>query len=63
MIGQFNVDGRSDGEIYLDDATDKEDLAQYAADHGLVQGTKAIVIDTQEVLVLKSDGTWKSWST
>lgn len=59
MIGMNNVGNRTDGEIYLDSASDVADLPQFAADHKLAQGTVAIVIDTGQALMLKSDGTWK----
>lgn len=59
MIGMSNVSNRTDGEIYLDSASDIPDLPQFAIDHKLAQGTSAIVIDTGQVLFLKSDGTWK----
>lgn len=59
MIGMNNVGNRTDGEIYLDSASDVADLPQFATDHKLTQGTVAIVIDTGQALMLKSDGTWK----
>ncbi len=63
MIIQPNTAGRTDGEIYCDNASDKANLAQYAADNNLPPGTICMVIDTQEVLALKSDGTWKSFTS
>lgn len=60
MIGMSDISRRTDGEIFCDTAADKANLAQFAADHNLQQGTSCLVIDTGEILVLKSDGTWKS---
>lgn len=60
MIGMSDISRRTDGELFCDTAADKANLAQYAVDHKLTQGTSCLVIDTGEVLVLKSDGTWKA---
>ena len=59
MIGGSNIIKGVVNNIFCDDATDVADLAQFAQDNELAQGSTCVVIDTSEVYGLKSDGTWK----
>lgn len=45
--------------LALDDATDLASLPTYAENNHLAMGSSAIVIDTGEVYMMKSDKTWK----
>ena len=59
MIGGSNIVKGARNDIYADTATDVTDLEQFAEDWELTQGSTCLVIDTFDVYVLKSDGTWK----
>lgn len=48
------------GHLACDDASDKANLPDYAKSNNLKLGTDCIVIDTGEVLMMKSDYTFKA---
>lgn len=48
--------------IYADDATDvTNDLEKFGRDNHLKRGSTCICIDTSEVFLMKTDGTWKKF--
>ena len=47
------------GHLACDDANDVQNLPAYAKANNLKQGTDCFVIDTSEVQMMKSDGTFK----
>ena len=47
------------GHLACDDATDLPNLPTYARSNNLKQGTDCICIDTSNVYMMKSDGSFK----
>lgn len=58
MLG-FDADNRTDGMVWMDDATDVANLPTFAETNKLPMGTKAYNIDNGDVYILKSTGEWK----
>lgn len=58
MIGGSNIVKGSINEIYCDDATDIQDLADFAEEWDLKIGSTCVVVDTGQVLMMKSDYSW-----
>lgn len=47
-------------ELRADDATDVTDLADFATEHNLQEGSTCLILGTSEVYGMKSDGSWVS---
>ena len=60
MIGGANsVKSGSVADFFCDSSSDVANLPQYAQDHNLSMGSSCYCIDTGNLYILKSDGTWK----
>lgn len=59
MIGGSDAITRTDAKVYCDDVSDVANLTQYAKDHQLPMGSKAIVIETGDIYLMKSSYSWK----
>lgn len=60
MIGGNNsIKKGSIADFFCDGASDVTDLPQFAEDNKLSMGSSCYCIDTGDLYILKSDGTWK----
>lgn len=59
MIGGSNIVKGLVNEIYCDDATDIPNLPNFAEENDLKIGSTCLVVDTGQVLMMKSDYSWK----
>ena len=46
--------------LYADSSSDVTDLPKFAEDNNLKAGSSCLVIETSEVYMMRSDGTWKA---
>lgn len=46
-------------DFFCDDASDVADLPQFAEERNLSMGSSCYCIDTGELYIMKSDGSWK----
>ena len=57
--GNGTVKSGAIADFFCDGSADVADLPQFAEEHNLSMGSSCYCIDTGELYIMRSDGTWK----